>query len=65
MSQYQVIIGNIGTVYQGVNGIAARNQFNAYVAVSQAPHGRGAGEPVTLMQDDDIIDEYPGTNSDD
>ena len=62
---WQVIVGNIGTVYDGTNGFAAVQAFNRYVAASKAPHGRAGGEDVTLMQGDEIHREHHGTQTDD
>jgi hypothetical protein len=55
---YEVIVGNIGTVYSGDNLEHATAIFDSYVAQSRSTFGRAAGESVTLLQDDDIIREY-------
>lgn len=51
MARYQVIVGNLGTVYDGANPIEARREFGEMKRMSQAPLGRASGEPVTLMMD--------------
>ena len=55
---YEVIVGNVGTVYRGANGFDARVEYNRAVGRSKRGGGRDAGEPVTLMRDDDIAAEY-------
>jgi hypothetical protein len=59
--RYEVIVGNIGTVYSGNNGQAAQNYFKAYVANSKCDSGRAAGESVTLLAGGEIAREYAGT----
>lgn len=61
---YEVIVSNIGTVYDGHSGETARDTYREYVAMSKAGRGRAGGESVTLMKDDDILTEYQGENLD-
>ena len=61
MNKFQVVVGNIGTVYDGNNYMQAQARYAAYVKASKSPHGRAAGEPVTLMHNGDIRCEYAGT----
>ena len=63
MAHYQVIVGNIGTVYSGPHLPTARIQYNEYVSQSRDNYGRAAGESVVLLTDDEICDEYDGTIS--
>lgn len=58
---YQVIVGNIGTVCEGTNGFEAIRTYNQYVKLSKDNYGLSAGEAVTLFRDDDIYREYYGT----
>lgn len=58
---YTVVVGNIGTVYTGSNLRDARFEARLYVDRSKRRMGRAAGESVTVFQDDEIVDEYPGT----
>lgn len=51
---YQVIVGNIGTVYSGNTEQTACDIFDEYVKMSQAPYGRASGESVTLMMDGEV-----------
>lgn len=57
---WQVIVGNVGTVYDGEDHIVAALHFNVYVEKSKGQTGRAAGEDVTLMRDGEIEDEYVG-----
>ena len=63
----QVIVGNIGTVYTGHDEDKARATFDKYKEIVDAPHGRAAGETVTLMVGDELEEEYtpePATDLD-
>lgn len=60
MANYDVIVGNVGTVYSGSDEAEARSKFDSYVGVSR---GRAAGEDVTLMRDGESIAEYVGLNA--
>ena len=59
--RYEVIVGNIGTVYDGGSRRLADKNYAEYVQQSKSDYGRAAGESVTLMKDDDIAKEYVGT----
>lgn len=61
MHKFQVIVGNIGTVYSGNNYMQAECKFSRYVKLSKANVGRAAGEPVTLMHNGEPRREYIGT----
>lgn len=63
MYNYQLIVGNVGTVYEGPNGFEAMKQYWQYVACSKAPYGRASGEDVTLICDDEIKREFVGYNN--
>ena len=60
MTVYEVIVGNIGTVYYGNDGGAAQTWFNEYRNQSDAHYGRAAGEDVTLLKDREPIQEHFG-----
>ena len=62
---YEVIVGNIGTVYSGDDMAEAKSTYESYVADSKADYGRAGGEDVTLMVDGepDSDYEYFGTQS--
>lgn len=59
--RYQVIVGNIGTTYDGNNMFEATADYNHYVRLSAAGQGRAGDETVTLMEDDEVSREFvPG-----
>ena len=60
--QYEVFVGNIGSVYSGANKRDARFHARTYVDQSKTGYGRASGESVTIMQDGEIIDEYIGSH---
>lgn len=55
---YQVIVGNIGTVYDGTNKIAAMKCYREYVQQSKEGYGSAGHEPVTVFQDDEVRESY-------
>ena len=61
MKSYQVIVGNIGTVFE-LAGIGARAaayaHYRAYCDLTSDGHSRAAGEPVTMMVDGAVAKEY-------
>ena len=57
-NQYEVIVGNIGTVYNGTNGFTAIKEYNQYIGLSRANYGRASGESITLLKNGDIYKEY-------
>lgn len=61
MAQYQVIVGNIGTVYDGTSRKVAVNTYDEYVKQSTRGIGRAAGESVLLMADGEPEQEHVGT----
>jgi hypothetical protein len=58
---FDVIVGNVGSVYSGYSGGAAQEKYDAYVQDSKAGYGRQAGEDVTLFKDGEIVAEHQGT----
>ncbi len=61
--RYTVVVGNVGTVYDGTSRARADGNFNDYVKASKAPFGRAAGEHVVMMADDEIVREHVGSAS--
>ena len=55
---YQVVVGNLGTVYTGANATDAATQYAAYVEISLGSVGRTAGQPVTMLQDGEPVREH-------
>lgn len=60
MERYQVIVGNIGTVYDGKGMIEANRTYGDYKRQSQSGIGRAGGESVTLMDNNEIKYEHLG-----
>jgi hypothetical protein len=60
--EFEVVVGNIGTVYRGTEGPEARATFKEYKEQSKSGTGRAAGESVTLFQNGEPIDEWAGEN---
>jgi hypothetical protein len=58
--RYEVIVGNVGTVYDGFSRSAALAKYRTYVQSSKSGGGRAGGEDVALMKDGDISKEYFG-----
>lgn len=61
LHEYTVIVGNIGTAYNGTSRKVAENTFDEYVLQSERNIGRAAGESVTLMMDGEVIREHLGS----
>ncbi len=54
---WEVIVGNIGTVYSGLNELEAREIYQQYCKDSTEYVGRASRENVTLMCDNEIVVE--------
>lgn len=61
MKAFQVVVGNVGHVYDGSNWMQASAAYSKYIKLSKANIGRAAGEPVTLFSHGEIKAEYFGT----
>jgi hypothetical protein len=60
---WQVVVGNIGTVFDGTRESAARVVFKDYVILSKSNNGRAGGESVTLLDPSgEPIAEHVGAN---
>jgi len=57
---YEVIVGNIGKVFEGHNGFDAYVVFNTYVGKSKRGEGRVAGESVALWLNNEPVKEFYG-----
>lgn len=58
---YQVIVGNVGTVYNGESLKEAMELFDGYRTISKTEgSSRASGESVRLYHDDEIILEFVG-----
>jgi hypothetical protein len=58
---YEVIVGNIGTVYRGGSRLFALRRFNEYRRQSTTGRGRAGGEPITMFTDGEISAEHAGS----
>lgn len=59
--QYEVVIGNIGTIWTGATLKNALREFHGYRLVSQSGKGPAGGEDVTLFKDGELVKEYQAT----
>jgi hypothetical protein len=59
---YQVVVGNIGTVYDGTTEEIALASYDAYKLLSREPRGRASGEAVTVLRDGEPWLEFPQQN---
>ena len=62
---YQVVVGNLGTVYDGADAETAYECFGEYCGLSEGKYGRCSGETVTLMCEGEIAEEFTPSNRDD
>lgn len=58
---YEVVVGNVGTVYRGADEKVANVAFDTYVDLSKSGHGRAAGEEVSFFEDGDLVKEFETT----
>lgn len=55
---YDVIVGNIGRVWCGNDLNKAQGFYETYVDISKSGMGRAGNQPVQLMKDGEIYEEY-------
>ena len=55
---YEVIVGNIGKVYEGKSHSKAMATFEYYVDYSKSGKGRPGGENVTVLLNGEPVEEY-------
>ena len=60
MSQYKVIVGNVGNVYDGDNKQEAYKHYSEYVHESKYGTGMASGASVTIMEDGEVENEFEG-----
>ncbi len=58
--QYEVVVGNIGSVYSGNDLEEATKHYAEYVGQSRLGYGRAANEGVTLLANGEIKREHYG-----
>jgi len=56
--RYQVIVGNIGTVYDAGDREWAQSNYDDYVALSKSRQGRAADESVVMLENGEVVAEY-------
>jgi hypothetical protein len=56
--RFEVVVGNVGTVHSGGEGMEAVRVFERYRAMSKDGVGRSAGEVVTLVVDGEVEMEF-------
>jgi hypothetical protein len=61
---FEVVVGNIGTVYSGRDEAEAQKHYDEYVDQSKTGYGRAAGESVTMFRNGEIFKEHIGTQED-
>lgn len=63
LRKWEVVVGNIGKVYDDLSEEGARATYKVYVQCSKEGSGRASGENVTLFCDGEIAEEHMGTNT--
>lgn len=58
MANFELTVGNVGTVYTGRNKREASRLFRHYQELSESDTGRAGKETVILFADNEIICEY-------
>jgi hypothetical protein len=59
--KYQVIVGNIGTTYEGNSKVVARETYKEYVEQSKTRGMRASGETVVLLVNGEVEKEFIGS----
>jgi hypothetical protein len=57
-NRWMVVVGNVGTVYDGPVEDEARKTYNDYVEFSIYGEGRASNENVTLFSGNEIVSEF-------
>ena len=57
-NNYEVLVGNIGTVHTGEWEDTARQVYAEYVAISESGQGSASGEDVTLFLNGEILESH-------
>jgi hypothetical protein len=60
MNIYQIIVSNVGTVYDGRDQKEAYGYYEQSVDASELGTGRSGGETVTMMEDGEVKYEHVG-----
>ena len=65
MKKYQVIVSNVGMVYDGEDHVDAVREYLECLELSASNYGRFGSECVTLFCDGEVLNEYRPANYDD
>ncbi len=57
---FEVVVGNLGTVYRGHSPRKAANAYDKYVKMSENNYGRVGGESVVMLKDGEPCREHAG-----
>lgn len=57
-NNYEVVVGNIGTVCRELNKKATLKVYAEYVELSKNNRGRAGQQPVTMFANGEIVKEY-------
>jgi len=57
---YEVVVSNIGHVYNGMDQGMAEMKYDSYVKLSAAGQGIAGYEHVTMLRDGDVAKDYVG-----
>jgi hypothetical protein len=57
---YEVVVSNIGHVYNGMDQGIAETRYDSYVKLSAAGYGIAGYEHVTMLRDGDVAKDYDG-----
>lgn len=60
MTEYEVIVGNIGSVYKSTSKETALDLYRYYITVSDNGMGRSANESVRLFANGELVSEHKG-----
>lgn len=58
--KFEVVVGNVGTIYSGENACAAHGTYRDAMILSASKQGRASGESITLLQDGEVVKKYEG-----
>jgi len=61
---WEVVVGNIGSVYRGSSKLQAESKFKTYVEQSKLNYGRAANEDVTILHNGEPVKEFAGSRED-
>ncbi len=60
MKKYEIVVSNIGTVYQGNSKKEAEKIYNEYIKLSKGNYGRACGENCYFMKNGEPLKTFYG-----